>query len=141
MRRLILTIVQRIMRSREPDEIIGDGPVIYMRRWYAIPRNRFLNVYLHRFTRSDDDRVLHDHPWASLSLLLRGALLEHTAEGERPVFPGEWRYRPAAQAHRIDLVSKDAVTIFITGPKTREWGFHCPDGWKHHEDFDVEGCA
>jgi hypothetical protein len=28
-----------------------------------------------------------------------------------------------------------AWTLFITGPRWREWGFHCPQGWIHHDHF------
>ena len=28
-----------------------------------------------------------------------------------------------------------AWSLFITGPVTREWGFHCPQGWRHWKDF------
>lgn len=27
------------------------------------------------------------------------------------------------------------LTLFITGPRMREWGFHCPQGWRHWRDF------
>jgi len=23
----------------------------------------------------------------------------------------------------------------MTGPRVREWGFHCPNGWRHWKDF------
>jgi hypothetical protein len=53
---------KKIAGSRPPDFVIGgDSP--YMLRWWIIPRNKFFNIYLHRFLRSDDDRALHDHPW------------------------------------------------------------------------------
>lgn len=28
-----------------------------------------------------------------------------------------------------------AVSLFIAGPKVREWGFHCPNGWVHWREF------
>lgn len=65
--------------ERPPDFEVGDG---YLGRWFIIPRNRWFNVYLHRFTGSDDDRALHDHPWWSLSIMLAGALDEHTIAAE-----------------------------------------------------------
>ena len=49
-----------------------------MRRWWVIPRNKWFNVYLHHFLRSDDDRALHDQPWWNLSILLDGEYTEHT---------------------------------------------------------------
>ena len=28
-------------------------------------------------------------------------------------------------------------SLFITGPVIREWGFHCPNGWRHWKQFTV----
>jgi hypothetical protein len=134
-------IIARVTR-RPPDFIIGKPNDPYLLRWYLIPRNRFLNVYLHCFMRSDDDRALHDHPWANLSILLRGRYVEHTiraggvsvrrelcAPAVRPRLLGSF-------AHRVELIDGECWTLFITGPKYREWGFHCPEqGWIHWKDF------
>lgn len=71
--------------GREPDFIIGGAADPYVRRWWLIPRNPVLNVYLHEFLRSDDDLALHDHPWWNASLLLWGTYTEHTiAAGGSP---------------------------------------------------------
>lgn len=128
---------------RKPDVVIGEG---YLQRWYLVPRNRFFNVYLHRFTGSDDDRALHDHPWHSVSFLVRGALREiravklngltvHATRAVPRILPV---FRRATLAHRLELVAGPAWTIFITGPKIREWGFRCPHGWRHWMDFTDE---
>ena len=85
-RRALLSRVRKVMARREPDFIIGDN---YLRRWWLIPRNRWLNVYLHEFRASDDDRALHDHPWASCSIILRGEYFEHLpADPNQPAGPG-----------------------------------------------------
>ena len=42
-----------------PHMVIGGAEDPYLLRWYLIPRNPFVNVYLHKFLRSDDDRALH----------------------------------------------------------------------------------
>ena len=47
-----------------PDFVVG---AYQLERWWLIPRNRFLNVYLHRFDHSDEDRALHDHMYLNLS--------------------------------------------------------------------------
>lgn len=60
----------------EPHLVVGDPDDPYMLRWWVIPRNPLLNIYIHKFLRDDDDRALHDHPWPSLSVLLRGRLRE-----------------------------------------------------------------
>ena len=125
---------------RPPDFVIGGAERPYMRRWWILPRNPIFNIYLHQFLRSDDDRALHDHPWWNLSVLLKGRYTEHTiSAGGVNVFKeygaGDWRFRFAKAAHRIELTHGECWTLFITGPRIRSWGFHCPNGWKHWRDF------
>jgi len=38
------------LTSGHPHQIIGDGSP-YMLRWFVIPKNRWLNVYVHKFLR------------------------------------------------------------------------------------------
>ena len=127
-----------------------------MRRWWLIPRNRYFNIYLHHFMRSDDDRALHDHPWWNLSILLHGRYLEHTiSAGGINVLTerrsGDFKFRHAGAAHRIELLKEEVWvdrylgtktakevpcwTLFITGPRLRDWGFHCPRGWVPWQEF------
>lgn len=134
---------------RDPDFVIGGRDNPYMMRWYVIPRNRWFNVYYHVFLRSDDDRALHDHPWLSLSFILKGGYYDLTAgpDGtlERRFYGvGSVLFRWAASTHRVELLVKDgrpvpAATLFVTGPKIREWGFHCPRGWVHWRAFTTKG--
>lgn len=126
--------------KRKPNLILkqagSDKP--YLSRWYIVPRNRFLNVYLHKFERSDDDRALHDHPWYSVSFLLRGEMLEHSFGGCRFI---PWLFpvlRTAKFAHRLEIVKGPVWTLFITGPRIRQWGFYCPNGWRHWSVFTSE---
>lgn len=124
----------------EGDEV----PDVYLRRWYLIPRNRLLNIYLHQFLRDDDDRALHDHPWDSVSLLVRGSYVEYTPDPENPERHRYWPYsagdmvfRRAEYRHRLELMHPEAPcwTIFITGPKRRDWGFWCPQGFVPWREF------
>lgn len=132
---------------REPDFIVGCKDDPYLLRWHLIPRNRFFNVYLHKFLRDDDDRAVHDHPWWSLSFSsadylelvgeAQGYKVEKLVERQRfhPVF------RKATHKHRI-ILFKDTErkpipfwTLFITGPKVREWGFWCKTGFRPWQQF------
>lgn len=136
----LMTIAAR----RPPDVVIGGDADPYMRRWWVIPRNRLFNVYLHHFMRSDDDRALHDHPWWNLSILLQGRYVEHTISAgginvHTKRHAGQWKFRRAVSAHRIELVDGPCWTLFITGPRLREWGFHCPQGWRHWRVFTKPG--
>lgn len=153
----------RIGERRPPDISIGGKDNPYLRRWYLVPRNRVLNVYLHQFLRDDDDRALHDHPWLWISIILRGRYVEQTiAAGgihrRRLRRALSVRFGTPWTAHRVDLVksgSPDAPalvrawarnnllpdyaipcwTLFITGPRVRNWGFHCPRGWVPWQRF------
>jgi hypothetical protein len=135
-RHQLLTLSTR----RLPDFIIGGHDAPYLKRWYVIPRNPVCNIYLHHFLRSDDDRALHDHPWMSLSIMLDGEYWEHTiAAGgihkKKKLVAGQFTMRLSGKyAHRID-VEKPCWTLFITGPRYRDWGFHCPQGWVSWQDF------
>jgi len=131
---------------RQPDIEIGGHADPYLRRWYVIPRNRWANVYLHQFCRSDDDRALHDHPWFNISIILRGRYFEHMQDGTVLLRKaGRIVCRPSIAAHRIELLldqdfsERRVWTLFITGPKVRDWGFWCPQGWRHWEDFTKPG--
>jgi len=113
---------------REPDAKIHDD---YLWRWYLIPRNRWFNVYLHKFNEPDPGRDYHDHPWWNISIVLKGWYLEKR-RGE-PGLHGVrlFRFRRATDAHRIDVISHvGCVTLFITGPNRRTWGFWTLDGWQ-----------
>ncbi len=126
--------------SRAPDFLIGKSGDTYMERWWVLPRNRFFNVYLHHFLRSDDDRALHDHPWWNASILLYGQYTEHTvARGgvnhRAQYAAGDIKLRTAVYAHRIELTDGPCWSLFITGPTIREWGFHCPAGWRPWRQF------
>lgn len=132
-------IIGRAAR-RQPDQIIGGSEDPYLLRWYFIPRNRFFNVYVHRFLRSDDDRALHDHPWVNMSVLLEGRYVEHTIraggiEVRCARTAGSIVLRRARHAHRIELDDGPCWTLFITGPRVRVWGFHCPHRWVPWQEF------
>jgi hypothetical protein len=126
--------------GREPDVIIGPVADPYLHRWHLIPRNPVFNVYVHHFFRSDDDRALHDHPWINLSVLLKGSYDEHVPGGIKRRRAGSLIARGARGRHRIALIDGQGVwTLFLTGPRTRKWGFHCPEGWVAFDDFEKQG--
>src|SRR6185369_13137745 len=93
----------RRLLSGKPHFVIGGHEDPYMLRWYLIPRNRRLNIYLHKFMRDDEDRALHDHPWWFISLVLRGAYTEVTDAGETRREAWSLAYRPATHRHRVVL--------------------------------------
>jgi hypothetical protein len=138
---ILAKLAHYISNSRSPDFVIRPtSGKEYLRRWFVIPRNPVFNIYYHEIVRSDDDRALHDHPWFNISIILVGGYWEHTiAKGG--VHHRKWRgagtikFRTAKAAHRLE-VDGPCSTLFITGPRFRSWGFHCPEaGWRHWRTF------
>ena len=133
------------MISRKPDFVIGDPNAPYLRRWWLTNRKRDMEkckIYLHHILRDDDDRAFHDHPSRSCSIILRGGYVEHLPNGvKKNRYAGHVIFRKAEQPHRLELHRDKngqpipAWTIFIFGPKIREWGFLCPNGWRHWREF------
>ncbi len=125
---------------------IGGESDPYLRRWFITPRGDGPACYLHQFLRDDDDRALHDHPWASCGIILKGGYIEQLPTGavERQV--GDVIVREPEHRHRV-VLHRDAEgnpipawTLFLVGPRAREWGFWCPghgDGERfvHWRDF------
>lgn len=140
-----MSIADRLIdtaRARPPDFVIGGSDDPYLLRWYMLPRNLIGNAYLHLFLRSDDDRALHDHMYANVSILLRGEYTEHRilqgGINTRKVWrAGDWIFRHSgAIAHRIEIHAGPCWSLFLCGPRYREWGFHCPErGWIHWKEF------
>ena len=131
-----MAVWARARMQRHPDFVIGEADAPYMRRWWVVPRNEFQNVYLHEILRNDDDRALHDHPWQNTSLLLIGRYREITPDGAFIREAGSLIERAATDSHRLELVDgAPCVSLFFTGAKVRDWGFHCPKGWVNWRDF------
>jgi len=142
---------------RPPNVKIQRDGKPYLDRWHIIPRNRFFNIYLHHFLQSDHDEALHDHPWCNVSLLLTGGYTEWVPVYAKNTYYYEENIKPirrsrrgvvfrfGSSAHRIELDRDEngneipIWTLFITGPKYREWGFYCKSAWTHWINFDTFG--
>lgn len=146
--RLMFAAWEKI-RDNEPDFVVGDPEAPYMRRWHVIKPNRWLSIYVHCILRDDDDRALHDHRSGTLSLILSGDYREvvpacwarwqmfghrDTKVLRRTV--GDIIFRRAAAPHRLEMgESKSVVTVFVTGPTWRVWGFWSERGWIPHFEY------
>ena len=127
-----------ISRNPLPDFIVnGKDNIPYLQRWFIIPRNRFFNIYLHRFISDDEDRALHSHPWLNCTLVIQGSYYEHLHDGSVKVRQkAQLVFRRPHCFHRISLVQAShvprrllpAMSLFITGPVVRVWTFACPRG-------------
>lgn len=157
--------------QRNPDFLIGPrGELPYMKRWWILftppsaPEGqgswlgrkcaRICNVYIHEFMHDDEDRALHDHPAASVSISLGEISKEYyrwstmdeiyldrnLVEQRRTVKFGSIVFRGGKFAHRMIVPYPGYVTIFIFGPRFREWGFLCENvGWRHWKEFTAPG--
>lgn len=142
-------LLRRVVAGRTPNFVIG-GSAPYMLRWYLVPRNRLINVYLHLLVRDDGDRELHDHRGDNLSLVLEEGYVEHVpldparpTAGTRAILrpPGAVVLRRGEDPHRITLLRtpsgelQPALSLFLMLRPHRRWGFHCPGGWVPWEQY------
>jgi hypothetical protein len=126
------------------------GKVPYMHRYYLLFKGKLnefdeservpFNIMLHHIVLSDQDGF-HDHPWWYFTLILKGGYYEH-----RPIEqggsiwrgPGHFRISRPDSLHKLELPypGASAWTLFIKGPKVREWGFIRPDGqWEYWRTY------
>lgn len=127
-------------------------------RWFVLPRNPVLNIYLHNFLK-DDDHDLHDHRAVNISIILQGWYFEERFMW-RPVeyVPLPFthlikikRLRPLfrlpSTPHRVVLPRDRELrpipcwSLFIKFPDVRDWGFWCPGRkgvrafWRSHKEY------
>ncbi len=111
----------------------------YITRLHLI-KTPWFAVCLHWIHKPDPEPYLHDHPVSFLSIILKGWYKEFVPD----YFEGFWRivarrwfnWVRATDQHSISYVSPGgALTLCFMGPKTREWGFHTPEGWVYWRDY------
>ena len=143
---MLLKLLDRLGRKRIVMDRVENEP--YLERYYLFlrERNRFpFNVFLHKFLKSDPDDV-HDHPWPFLTVILRGGYWEWTpqfnAQGHKTgeiacwYGPGSVRWASANQYHRVELdPNVTCWTLFMPGPKQRDWGFLVRNQWIQWEEY------
>lgn len=131
-----------ILLSGKPHFYVGGQEQPYLLRWYLLPRNPLINLYLHKFVRDDEDRAEHNHPWICLSLMIRGGYIEHSCGTKTYRYAPSIAFRWSSHVHRVELhedfetgEKRPCWTIVLTGPKVRTWGFFCPKGFVPWFDF------
>ena len=143
---MLLKLLDRLGRKRIVMDRVENEP--YLERYYLFlrERNRFpFNIFLHKFLKSDPDDV-HDHPWPYATLVLKGGYWEWIPHfdtvgrktGEYQVWrgPGHFRISKANSFHRIELDPDiTAWTLFMPGPKQRDWGFLVKNQWIQWEQY------
>lgn len=136
----LCTFVSQFLPSR--DITGGDGSP-YLRRFRVFDRGRDkYRLFLHEFHRGDEDREIHNHPWAwCYSLILHGGYREsrlyafqHLAvdrveKVRMPIIIDE-EYRAFAinaigpdTFHRVELLDGKTWSLILTGPIVQSWGF------------------
>ena len=141
------TIMNKLGRYRLiPDRRTGQD---YMHRYYIFLKDRIwfpFNVTLHKIVRSDDP-IMHDHPWAFMTIILKGGYWEHTpcinphtkeVVGENTIWrgPGSIIIRTSNEYHWLELdQEKPTTTLFFMGPQQRDWGFLQNNKWIHNETY------
>ena len=133
----------------EPDLTISPAGTPYLYRWNVVrsmKEVRTPNVYFHVQVAHDPERPLHDHPWDNQSVILSGGYGEvMCAEGGRPTQrntasfrrkKGDVIWRKADWSHRLFLPAgvPYTMTLFSTGPKSRNWGFWYDERWIPYQE-------
>ena len=143
---MFLRLLERLGRKRIVMDRVNNEP--YLERYYLFlkDRDRFpFNIFLHKFLKSDPDD-LHDHPWPYATVILKGGYWEWTpvfnnqgvkiAEFQHWRGPGHVRVCGATSYHRIELdPNVTCWTLFMPGPKQREWGFLSKGKWIQWEQY------
>jgi hypothetical protein len=143
---MFLKLLEKLGRKRIVMDRVENEP--YLERYYVFLRERKtfpFNVFLHKFLKSDPDDV-HDHPWSYATLILKGGYWEWIPQfnsagekiGEVADWrgPGHFRISPARSYHRIELdPAVTAWTLFMPGPKQKDWGFLVRNQWIQWEEY------
>lgn len=147
-----MLLIEKLSRLLPDPRVIYDreGGTPYLSRWYLIGAQRKedplrkgnlvdetksfwerlpINLYLHRFHRSDDDGALHSHPWSwAVSFVLAKGYSEERRIGDtvirRLVYPFTLNFLRGQDYHRVDLIEgQQAWSLFLVGPKKDTWYF------------------
>ena len=133
-------IVGILTSYREPDLTIIPGGEVYMVRWHLVPKRKGCgNCYLNVQLSDDQDRYLHDHPWDNTSRILVGGYREYVDISDLEFHNyHDWEAgavieRKAEMLHRLELLDDYSISLFVTEPQRRDWGFMTPEGWVSHK--------
>ena len=131
-----LQLLEKIGRKRVIMDRHENQP--YLTRYYLFLKDRKwfpFNIFLHNFHKGDLDD-LHDHPWPFITFIIKGGYWEHTPNGRFWRSAGKIRFAGCHSLHRVELEpGVDVWTIFIPGPKLRDWGFLRKGEWVQHEQY------
>lgn len=136
-----MSLPQRFLEwldKRGSGRLITRQGVPYLQRYYLF-RSKYFGIMLHQFWSSDPDDP-HSHPWANVSMVLRGGYHEHFLDGSHFIRnPLSFVLRSAGEFHRIEVPEGSegsAWSLFFRFKRTRSWGFLTKNGWVDARDYD-----
>jgi hypothetical protein len=128
--------------------IYGADGSPYIKRWRIVQTPLFA-VMIHKISRPDSDRDMHDHPWPFYSFVLSGGYSEIYADNlkaaqgliswgqtKRTLSMGHGRLIRRGQFHKITtLFESPTWSIVFTGKRSGTWGFATPDGFVDYKTY------
>lgn len=110
-------VATRYMPFLEDEVQRGDDTIYHPLPWWAP-----FNALLHHWRAHDDGPRMHDHPRCSLTICLRGELVERTPWGERTLRPGAIVFRTSRYIHGFRVAPEHSCrtwTLFLVGRRRR----------------------
>jgi hypothetical protein len=91
----------------------------------------WFGVMLHKFLRPDSDPFVHDHPWAFLSIVLRGGYTEMRRDNKTHRYHRRhvrfFNLKRRDDAHYVMQLDRVPTwTLVFHGRRRRTWGFWVP---------------
>ncbi len=107
-----------------------------------LPRVAGRRPVLHRIHRADNERHLHNHPWATATfrILAGGYTEERLVDGaivERVLRPGDENDLTASTFHRVRDVLPGTWTFGLLGERTQDWGFLVDGVFVPHKEYFI----
>lgn len=120
---------------RVPDLDFPERDYLWRLRILQTP---WAGLYLHKLCQADSRSVLHSHPWAFVSFVLRGGYTEYVP-GAQYAVPRQVKHlnvkRFNKSYHWIDSLWRTPTwTLVFVGRRKRVWGYLDRDGT--YTDFD-----
>jgi len=122
-----------------------ENGLLYLARLRLI-QTPWFGVYVHDIYEPDADRDPHNHPWAFISIVLRGGYTErlYRTHGKYVYINGSqtrtyrrWSAHRMGRdaAHRIIDAQPGLRTLILVGPRRAGWGFFTEGGFVPWQDY------
>jgi len=124
-------LIKKFLSKLDSRDITREDGEPYLTRYYIFkkPVSWMPSIYIHCFHNSDHDYAVHSHPWNySISFIFSGSYAEERRQKDDSIktkilSPGRINFIRGTDFHRVDLLSPNVWTLFISGPKVKDWGF------------------